>query len=488
VLAGWASATWGIPQLSEVNKKLRTVIVHAYQVRESWMITNEVKLMKYDKGLEDPKRFDDMIKRFKEEVQKTAPSLKLVVKRMKKTHPESNSGSEDQGSQAARGKNDGNQHKWMLEMERFRRTLSKIHDNILSVMKVKPQKIKVRSLWHVMCCPAITDSIQVALIDDGVDLCKLWQDTTQTTGLSYCPPDGIYEMPWHQSKNGHGTIMANMITWVNPWVSLDIMKIYDLNDCDSGGVSDGRAISARSAAKAIDGARIRKADIISMPWSIMKPARYRNNEPKQSLEEEDIDALYDAIQKARQANILMFCSATDDIRKVGSDSLPFCCAPDSIFRIGAASRDGQADSSIEDTKTISYFFPGKQVADVWDQPSADATSYYDGSSVSTALAAGLASLIMYCNNIVRVSHQPDQSALKSHDSQKLDRWAEELRHHENMRKAFDNIYEGDYKEKRFLPVWGLFGRTTDQIGNYMGDETIIKLHDMVRKLCGNIDT
>lgn len=90
--------------------------------------------------------------------------------------------------------------------------------------------------------------LQVALIDDGVDLSKLdsYNGTVQATGVSYYPPEGKLERPWHSSSGGHGTVMANMIVRINPYVSLHVMKLQDGFSSDGG-----RTIYAESAARAI---------------------------------------------------------------------------------------------------------------------------------------------------------------------------------------------------------------------------------------------
>lgn len=335
----------------------------------------------------------------------------------------------------------------------------------------------------------------MALIDDGIDLSSLdtYNNVVQATGLSYCPPYGKTERPWHQSTNGHGTIMANMIVRINPWVALDVMRIQDSMAYKPGAEGGMRTISALSAANAIDGARIRKADIISMSWTIRKLAKTKingaNAENLQTPEEKAIRALQEAIDRARADSILMFCSAADDIQVVGKDSLPFSRAPDYIFRIGAALPKGQRDPASEDVNSISYFFPGNQVADAWNPRSAKTVEYHDGSSVSTALAAGLASLIMYCTNVVREYHE---AATKGENQnrralEKREAWAKKLRVHDNMRKAFDNIYQKEHEDKKFLPVWHVFGKATDKMKSVKGEKIIDELDDLVTQLCSNLE-
>ena len=346
-------------------------------------------------------------------------------------------------------------------------------------------------------------TLQVALIDDGVDLSNLdtYNDIVRPTGLSYYPPQtrATTEKPWHQSTNDHGTIMANMITRVNPWISLDIMRIRDGVAYTPGGKA--RTIYADSAANAIEGAIIRGADIISMSWSIKKlakkPAVVLNGNgvgdggqgEKKSPEEIAVEALQTAIEKARSRNILMFCSAADDIQLLGNDSLPFSAAPDCIFRIGAALPKGQRDPTSEDVKTISYFFPGNQVAEAKNPRSAKPITYRDGSSVSTALAAGLASLILYCTKMMATYHrEKTKGVVGTRADNVFAEWAEQLRNHKNMRAAFDNIESPGNEDKKFLPVWDRFGKATDRINEAQGEKKLAELDKLVRHLCHKFET
>lgn len=316
------------------------------------------------------------------------------------------------------------------------------------------------------------------------------------TGVSYYPPDRNIEHPWHQSTNGHGTVMANMISRINPYTCLEVMRIEDGIDYMPGGVS--RTISAQSAANAIEGAVLRKADIISMSWTIRntlaKISAHTSSinmgtysgERKRTPDEIAIEALQTAIGSAKSSGILMFCSAADDIQLLGKDLLPFSAAPECIFRIGAALPKGQRDPMSEDVKKISYFFPGNQVAEARNPRSAEPVKYHDGSSVSTALGAGLASLIMYCTNVMATYHKAKAKAHDSVTHQTFADWRESLKIDRNMRHAFDNINDESNEDAKFLPVWTLFGDATEKINKAQGEQKIRELDTLVRQLCHKI--
>ncbi|KAL6790254.1 hypothetical protein GGI42DRAFT_218651 [Trichoderma sp. SZMC 28013] len=451
ILKGWGYPE-GIARDSASNGKLRRVTLHAFP------------------GFESRDRMMKMIETFETEINDRTKGRVKIEKRIHSGTVTSSIKSDDDLDPSEIGTSDGPpQQIWVERMEDFRSSLISVHRLLGGKIKVPP--------------------VKVALIDDGVDLLNLdTYNIVQATGLSYCPPDGKTERPWHQSTNGHGTVMANMIVRINPWVSLDVMKIHESTSHSPG--SKTRTIYAESAARAIEGAIIRKADIISMSWTIRKLAKKIGSVPnaldvgtdeehKRSPEEVAMDALQKAIEKAKARNILMFCSAADDIQLLGRESLPFSAASDCILRIGAALPKGQRDPTSEDFNTISYFFPGNQVAEARNPRSSKPVEYHDGSSVSTALAAGLASLIIYCTNVVKTYYD---------DSRPFTDWALKLRNHKNMRTAFDNINSPDYDDKKFLPVWKTFGDATERINNAQGEKKkIVELENLVRILCHKLE-
>lgn len=290
----------------------------------------------------------------------------------------------------------------------------------------------------------------------------MYANRVEVSGMSYCTPSrgtSFHNPSWHQSSNKHGTIMANSITRLNPWVLLYAMRIQD--DVQVGHQNEVTVrIHAGSAARAIRDAIILKVDIISISWTIRDLAA----SGQRTLSEQDteaIESLKAAINSAKEKGILIFCSASDDIKKKGVDTLPYNQARDYIFRIGAADAYGWSDKATEDQRTIDYFLPGNQVADDVNPRLLlkEELKYRDGSSVATALAAGLASLVLYIVNVMKVhySKQPQNLA-------KITRYGDQLRRRDGMKKAFDNIITDDnYKDKKFLPVWDLFGSRAKDI-------------------------
>lgn len=106
-----------------------------------------------------------------------------------------------------------------------------------------------------------------------------------------------------------------------------------------------------------------------------------------------------AIRKAGDKSFLMFCAASDQ-GKFEDFTYPHASNPSLTFRIGAAKATGQVADFVGDN--LSFLFPGH---DVFLDPMYSGVSYdhsfeslasHTGSSVATALAAGLAALIYEC--------------------------------------------------------------------------------------------
>ncbi|KAL4909352.1 hypothetical protein BDW74DRAFT_187521 [Aspergillus multicolor] len=353
---------------------------------------------------------------------------------------------------------------WIEAMERFRRTLMGMHRGELLR---EPRRVRV------------------ALIDDGIDLDEFntYDNTTQYTGVSYCDEDA-----WWKSTEGHGTIMANMISRINPWVNLEVIKIQSRPSFIHG--AGARSISPKSAADAINAAVMRKADIISMSWSITdleyRMALFSENfsdveGDKKPAVQSDLDLLKTAIKEAvKDDERLLICSAADDIRLIGDNTYPYNQAPVQILRIGSTGPLANRDPGSGSENSISYYLPGNQVAEEQRAHSSKPVVYHSGSSISTALATGLASLIMYCAHCLHSCGAGD----------KYEAWALALRDHANLRKAFDNInkYHAWDQDKKVVPVWGIFGNKGSQLEKASsGEDKIEVLKDIVTYLCHDVD-
>lgn len=277
--------------------------------------------------------------------------------------------------------------------------------------------------------------------------------------------------------------MANMILRINPWSTIYSMRLRSGND------SKGRVIDPESAAEAIRAAVMMGVNIISMSWTIAdmasKPGAHAAAQasvadaPGDTKEARDIQQLREAVQFAAAQKVLMFCSASDHIEANSMEMLPFSQAPDHIFRIGAALEHGEQDATTEDKSRIRYYFPGNRVAGLWNERLPKPVEYHDGSSVATALAAGLASLIIHCTEVVKSCQDAGKS---SHD--KFSGYRDMLKTREYMKRAFDNIRSDQWTDTKYIPVWKLFGDATEGLtkGSNIQDK-LEALEDLVTQLC-----
>jgi len=110
------------------------------------------------------------------------------------------------------------------------------------------------------------------------------------------------------------------------------------------------------------------------------------------MKPETITNLDTAIQEAKQKNILMFASASDQGEADrNKDIYPASC--DSVITIGSGASDGDPATGVR-LDQVDYLIPGEEIK-VTD----DHENTISGSSVSTALASGLAALILHCIDI-----------------------------------------------------------------------------------------
>lgn len=161
-----------------------------------------------------------------------------------------------------------------------------------------------------------------------------------------------------------------------------------------------------------------------------------------------IAELEQAIQLATEEGILMFCAATD--QGAFKDRSYPAASSKKIFKIGAAEASGTAMKWLGDQRAVDFIFPGHNV--VKERPGevpADRYTTLTGSSVATALAAGLAAVILYC---VQVGAIPPQARALG-VTQDVFR---DLKKHDFMRTAFLDIGTTEESEKKYIAVWERF--------------------------------
>ena len=164
-----------------------------------------------------------------------------------------------------------------------------------------------------------------------------------------------------------------------------------------------------------------------------------------------VNALRQAVKTAADKGILLFCANPDKGQGYENKTYPFCLDTERVFCIGAA-KDGHPYSQIDTTNDkTDLYLPGVNIPfkvkstynsskikverppETWDR--------YSGSSLSCALAAGLAATILHCARISGVS-----------EAERL--W---LKTSIGMREVFNSLHRAP---SGWLPVEKVFGNSS----------------------------
>ncbi|KAI1129180.1 hypothetical protein F5Y10DRAFT_238742 [Nemania abortiva] len=312
-------------------------------------------------------------------------------------------------------------HRWITSMEEYAYFL-KTAENEARVEASEGQR---QSLY-------LEHPVTVAIIDDGIDVNDPTFHSRIVDGRSFCSRDEEQNLnqPYYVSGSGHGTAMAKLICKICPNVKLYILRL-DEYVTETG----KRQITAKSAAKAVRAAITKEVDIISMSWTVEKTD---NNT-------EDIKALEKEIGRAADEDILMFCASADQ-GAYKDRTYPAATSTKNIFKIGAAEATGATLRSVGDEGLVDFIFPGHQV--VMEQvhdPKVKNYTALTGSSVATALAVGLAAVILYTVQLAEVSKR--STDLRGYRS---------LKNHEGMRIAFSQIGTTKESNHKYITVWDRF--------------------------------
>jgi hypothetical protein len=200
--------------------------------------------------------------------------------------------------------------------------------------------------------------------------------------------------------------------------------------------------------------------------------------------EADIDDLESAIEAAAKAGILMFCAAND--QGIARDhSFPGCGRTKNIFKIGAAEASGAMWKWVGDPADVDFIFPGHKV--VKERPKdapLEKCSTLTGSSVATAIAAGLAALVLYCVQLGALTTQDlnQQQGLRGNAVTMDDFKA--ITGHERMKEAFLAIGTSQTSGHKYIEVWEVFGHAPKKAKGLGKEEKI----DIVAEIAGRLKT
>ncbi|KAM0565038.1 hypothetical protein ACHAP9_008779 [Verticillium nonalfalfae] len=308
--------------------------------------------------------------------------------------------------------------------------------------------------------------VVVALIDDGVDMHDQSLQGKILDGQTFDHGDDFRVRPYWVSEKGHGTVMANMICRVCPMVKIVAIRL----DTRASSTPGKTSIVVRSAAEAIEAAVEKDAHIISMSWTVAPPT---DTEDKEKFDE--------AIRIAAKQKILMFCSSSDGGHYSDTD-YPSASARDSLFRIGAAQDDGLPYSWAGPVDKLDYIFPGVEVVQRSSRPAPGTLAKWKpetGSSIATALAAGLAALVVYCVKIGALHTQSNPGA-KTTGVTAAD--VDLIKMHKNMKQAFDGIGASRETQHKFIEVWRLFESAVGELRSGDHDSRMAVIANLARNL------
>jgi hypothetical protein len=258
-----------------------------------------------------------------------------------------------------------------------------------------------------------TPYIKVAVIDNGVDPGSITCHSIH--GASFIASHNG-ESNWWYVKNSHGTKMARIITELNPYCRLLIAK-----------VAEGRKdINEAKIIEAVHWAVEAGADIISI--SITLKSATTN--------------LLIAIQQAVSQNIVVMASIN------GEGSMAKEAAPakyEGVFAIGSANDHGEPSRGTVESEA-QYLFPGEKlrVRTEFLTGLADEVDL-SGPSVATAVASGVASLVLACDRFALHGSIAGRNA---------DNWT---KHKSLRRQIVANVFaEMTETNRKYVRAWEFF--------------------------------
>lgn len=217
-----------------------------------------------------------------------------------------------------------------------------------------------------------------------------------------------------------------------------------------------------------------------MSWTVKKEGTKEGEN-----NHDDIAELVTALTQAAK-KMPVFCSAPDkgELSKVEFESyFPVGADVKGIFKIGASTADNTA-SLPAGQNNVDYILPGQQVKVTNDDDTIilkGRSEIETGSSLATALAAGLAALMMH---IVRMDAIRTYQQSKKFDSKRLNH----IRSPANMRKMFDRMKP---KDGKYVHVYDIFDNKGDQLVNAGDSEELTEeeqrwaiISELAVKFCG----
>ncbi|KAH7235339.1 peptidase S8/S53 domain-containing protein, partial [Fusarium tricinctum] len=355
------------------------------------------------------------------------------------------------------------EHEWISDMERFAEPMSRLWESILTKSGEKLDSLEKEAKALSNMDTQTLASLQklrkdavVALIDDGVNTFDPTFSKRFMEGKTFdYRDDGVGQ--YYISETGHGTDMARMILKVCPMASIYSIKLKVQKTANSG----ESTVEAFSAASAIEAALEKKANIISMSWTLPKP-------DAKTIERERLDAV---LSRACQETVLMFCSSPDRKSQNETQHYTSYFNRKKIFLIGAADDSGTLYN--HSGTQNDFIFPGINISVSGDHNRNNTTSLtreLTGSSIATALAAGLAAMMTYCfkaSALAAVMPRIEQGKILAASSTELIKPEDvnAVAHRDGIEMVFKRIGTIESYSTPFIPVWNRFRYATQVLGD-----------------------
>ncbi|KAK0720171.1 hypothetical protein B0H67DRAFT_178559 [Lasiosphaeris hirsuta] len=439
---------------------------------------NKIELHQAQNGLESASRTKTNIEEFKTRLQNGRDALGLGSICVEYHKPGNLLKSRPKGHTQTKefdGRRQIDTHRWLTIMDTFADGISRLGP---------PPGFPSDYLKHESLPEELRRDVKVALLDDGANFMHRAIAGQLQNGRSF---DSGYENPdlsgapgpFHGSTTGHGTYMAYMIGRVCPPVKIFVCKMNVIRQ--EGG--EKARFTARSAADAVEFAVNRKFDIISMSWTVQRIEDDRENNTA------DINRLEAALERAVKAKILIFCSAPD-IGVASNQVLglyyPFGLPTisESIFKIGAAKADGSMYGLAGNQSSVDFILPGHNVElREGDKIQEEDDIPKTGSSIATALAAGLAALIISCVRLGAIynwhrKRSADSNAVSVDSLRAVKQFAA-------MKEALVRVSAGYTEKDRRLEVEGFFrdpSKLLDMDSVYSTEQKWEKITQLARDL------
>ncbi|KAI0539754.1 subtilisin-like protein [Xylaria digitata] len=241
--------------------------------------------------------------------------------------------------------------------------------------------------------PDIRDSrIKVGVVDTGINTARFSIDNHAVHGRSFVwtntAKEFEQEASWWLATDSHGSQMANIISQLDPRCILYIAQVTD----------DARYFDEGNVVKAFEWLISEDVQIINCSFALRHSST----------------ALRDVVRKARSRGIVIMCSTSDEGENT-DEVWPAAYYTqqegaverfDNVFPIVGCDEHGKP-SRFSSEAAGRYYFRGEDIdASGTDSELLKEPGVVRGSSVATAMATGIASLVLACYHILLALPEP----------------------------------------------------------------------------------